>query len=168
MVEILIVLVILAVIAGGASGIMGGTITKTKYVTAQTDLDVISQGFARYLELTWDLEGIVNGADLDSCLTGTRPSGVSRIDIFQSAFGKKLEDFKDPWGRQYYVISNYDASTKKGTVAVACRTLEGAASHNPGKVGELELEIGEILSDKVSLSSGRENPMFRIVYNDYF
>ena len=71
MVEILIVLVILAVIAGGASGIMGGTITKTKYVTAQTDLDVISQGFARYLEVTWDLEGIVNGADLDSCLTAS-------------------------------------------------------------------------------------------------
>lgn len=164
LVEILIVLVILAVISGGGMMIAGKSSDKAKYVTAQKDLDIIQQAFVQYYNVVGSYEGIANNANLSAAFTGNH-NGTPRIDILQSFLGKTLASWTDPWGNQYQVKSNLNATTGRGTIVVVCTQGTGAA-YAAGSIGSLA--VGNIRSDTTSNAAETEMPMLRIIYNVTF
>lgn len=164
LVEILIVLVILAVISGGGMMIAGKSSDKAKYVTAQKDLDIIQQAFIQYYNVVGSYEGIENDKDLSAAFTGNHNT-TPRIDILQSFLGKTLASWADPWGNQYQVKSNLNATTGQGVIVVVCTQGTGAA-YAAGSIGTLT--VGNIRSDTMSNAAGTEMPMLRIIYNVTF
>jgi prepilin-type N-terminal cleavage/methylation domain-containing protein len=164
LVEILIVLVILAVISGGGMMIAGKSTEKSKYVTAQKDLDIIQQAFIQYYNVVGNYLGIADGADanLSAAFTGDTTSGTPRMNVLQSFFGKKLADWKDPWGVEYQVKGKFN-SDGTGVLLVYCKNVEGTGTSVNATVGSVS--ITGMREDKISNANGKPMPMYRIIYN---
>lgn len=168
LVEILIVLVILAVISGGGMMIAGKSSEKSKYVTAQKDLDIIQQAFIQYYNVVGNYLGIAADGVLSAAFTGnttSTTSGIPRMNVLQSFFSKKLADWKDPWGVEYQVKGKFN-SDGTGVLVVYCKNVNGTGTSVNATVGSVS--ITGMREDKISSATGDPMPMYRIIYNVEF
>jgi type II secretory pathway pseudopilin PulG len=100
-----------------------------------------------------------NGSDENNSSDGNL---TRKKNILQSYFSKLLEEFTDPWDRQYMIKSSYNSNTDTGVIVVLCPPREGYESFTPESLGGLE--IGEVLSD-TKTNNGNQTPLYRIIYN---
>ncbi len=164
LVEILIVLVILAVISGGGMMIAGKSSEKSKYVTAQKDLDIIQQAFIQYYNVVGNYLGITpeGAAALSAAFTGDTSSGISRMKVLQSFFSKNLTDWKDPWGVEYQIKGEIKKDGT-GVIVVYCQNVNETGTPVKAKVGTVSID--DMRKDIISSATGDPMPMYRIIYN---
>lgn len=132
LVEILVVMGIMAVVAGTGIMIFGSETDRAKFMSAEKELDVLQQAFLQYYNIVGSYEG-VTGGDLDSAFSETALSKVKGTpkptELFESFLSKTLTDMKPNEATVgTYAIYVNDPDTTSGTVFVFVKAADGMPS----------------------------------------
>jgi type II secretory pathway pseudopilin PulG len=114
----MIVVALIAVIAGGAVGIMGKGSDKGKYARAEKDLDAITSALSQ--AIANGTSGVaINASSYTNLLSATVTTGAADV---QSYLSRSIDNIKDPWGTAYQIQSSIATvyPTNNGTLKIRC------------------------------------------------
>jgi len=114
MVELMVVIIIMAVLGLAIMPSLIGSSDKAKYSRAWNDLNAIANAFVGYYGREGTIATIKTGTgkDLSKALTGDAK------DTLQSFLNTPIDSLKDPWGKEYQIVADWDSGTGKGYIIV--------------------------------------------------
>lgn len=174
--ELLIVVVIIALLAGGIMTIMGSSSEKTRYTVAEKDLDVLVSAITQaYQSMGGFVGNVTQGQNIFTGSTRVVPFDGRFDSAVQSYLNKQLDEFLDPWGRPYLFHSEYTHATGMGFMYVWCDGTPDANIGSEIKNKNVTLSYRTTPNlpgfTNVTINSVRTNPfnkdtaMGRTVYN---
>ena len=111
MVELMVVIVIMAVLGLAIMPSLIGSSDKAKYSRAWSDLNAITNAFIGYYGRKGTI-ATINAGPLSGALTGDAK------DTLQSFLNTPIDSLKDPWGKEYQIVADWDSGTGKGYIIV--------------------------------------------------
>lgn len=111
LVEMMVVVVIMGVLAGGFMMNQGRTAEKAKFKKAEADLDTLVTAMGLAYESNGSF-GTVSSNTAASAFSGTYKTELEKN------LRRPLADVLDPWGNEYRVSSTYVANTGAGKIEV--------------------------------------------------
>lgn len=125
LIELMIVVIIMGILAAGASVIASKNSEKAKYAQGEKDLDTILSALGSAYSASGSFGTVTTGKTLDAAFTGTFKTQ------FEAQLSRSLSDLTDPWGNAYFIYSTYDDSTKAGVIKVYCSPSSTAIGGDP-------------------------------------
>jgi len=114
LVEILVVIGIMAAVAGAGIMIFGGETDRAKFTAAEKELDVLQQAFLQYYNVNGSYKGLKEGK-LDAAFDGDNYK-----NIFQSFISKELTEMKpaESVGTGYHLSISGTPTTMSAVIAL--------------------------------------------------
>lgn len=135
LVEILVVMGIMAAVAGAGIMIFGSETDKAKYTSAEKELDVIQQAFLQYYNVVGTYNGITSGAfspDRFPITAGKPFDGKDEQEVMQSFLSKSIAEMAPAKHIGTYKIFSEAPGSSNGILAIYVE----AAAENADKSDE--------------------------------
>lgn len=122
LIEIMVVVVIMGTLAGGAAIVASKNSEKAKFSQAEKDLDTFLSAMGTAYSESGSFGTVTTGNSIAGAFTGTFKTKL------EAQVNRALSELTDPWGNAYYVYSTYNDSTKGGVIKIYCQAATGGTS----------------------------------------